>query len=72
MLEIFKKVNPDNDAYMKALKNEISGLTIGYDQVRLEAWLNVNTSHNGFLKVSLPMLENRTVSELWVVANKVR
>ncbi|KAK1380704.1 hypothetical protein POM88_027448 [Heracleum sosnowskyi] len=72
MLERYKKVNPDNTVYMKALHAEISRISTGYDRVREELKIYVYTHNEGTFLVSLNLLESRTLSELWVFMCKVK
>ncbi|KAK1369763.1 hypothetical protein POM88_035855 [Heracleum sosnowskyi] len=72
MLERYKKVNPDNTVYMKALHAEISRISTGYDRVREELKIFVYTHNEGTFLMSLNLLERRTLSELWVFMCKVK
>ncbi|KAK1360803.1 hypothetical protein POM88_045277 [Heracleum sosnowskyi] len=72
MLERYRKVNPDNTIYMKALHAEISRITTGFDRVREELKIYIYTHNEGTFIVSLNLLEGRTLSELWVFMTKVK
>ncbi|KAK1369608.1 hypothetical protein POM88_035700 [Heracleum sosnowskyi] len=72
MLERYRKVNPDNTIYMKALHAEISRITTGYDRVREELKIYIYTHNEGTFIVSLNLLEGRTLSELWVFMTKIK
>ncbi|KAK1396901.1 hypothetical protein POM88_006764 [Heracleum sosnowskyi] len=72
ILERYKKINPDNTVYMKALHAEISRITIGFDRVREELKIYIYTHNEGTFIVSLNLLESGTLSELWVFMCKVK
>ncbi|KAK1388074.1 hypothetical protein POM88_016252 [Heracleum sosnowskyi] len=72
MLERYRKVNPDNTIYMKALHAEMSRITTGYDRVREELKIYIYTHNEGTFIVSLNLLEGRTLSELWVFMTKIK
>ncbi|KAK1392928.1 hypothetical protein POM88_011984 [Heracleum sosnowskyi] len=72
MLERYRKVNPDNTIYMKALHAEISRITTGYDRVREELKIYIYTHNEGTFLVSLNLPEGRTLSELWVFMTKIK
>ena len=56
---------------MEALKLEISRITVGFDKVNKEMSIFVYCHKEGSFKVSLHLFENRTLSELWILRNKV-
>ena len=56
---------------MDALKKEISRITNGYDKVREVLIIYIYCQSEGSFIVSLLMLGNRTLTELWVLINKV-
>ncbi|KAK1373209.1 hypothetical protein POM88_029402 [Heracleum sosnowskyi] len=72
MLERYRKVNPNNSIYMKALHAEISRISTGYDRVREELKIYIYTHNEGTFIVSLNLLESRTLSELWVFMTKIK
>ena len=71
LLDIYKIVNPDNSLYMEALRLEITMIVVGFDQMLYEMVIFVYCQHEGSFKVSLNLFENRTLSELWILINKV-
>ena len=55
---------------MRSLR-EISMIVSGFDQVLDEMVIFIYCQQNGSFKVSLNLFENRTLSELWILINKV-
>ena len=56
---------------MEALRLEITRIIVGFDQVLDEMVIFVYCQHEGSFKVSLNLFENMTLSELWILINKV-
>ena len=56
---------------MEALRLEITRIVVGFDQVLDEMVIFVYCQHEGSFKVSLNHFENMTLSELWILINKV-
>ena len=71
LLYSYKTANPDNSLYMEALRLEITRIVIGFDQILDEMVIFVFCQQEGSFKVSLNFFENRTLSELWILINKV-
>ena len=71
-LERLRTLNPDNSVYMKALESEISRIAVGYDHVTRDWEINIYCRNIGSFRLSLHLMENRSVSELWVLLNKVK
>ena len=71
LLDSYKTANPDNSLYMEALRLEITRIVAGFDQVLDEMVIFVYCQQEGSFKVSLNLFENRTLSELWILINKV-
>ena len=71
LLDNYRSANPDNSLYMEALRIEISRIVAGFDKVRDEMVIFVYCQKEGSFKVSLNLFENRTLSELWILLNKV-
>ena len=71
-LDRLRTLNPDNSVYMKALESEISRIAVGYDHVTRDWEINVYCRNIGSFRLSLHLMENRSVSELWVLLNKVK
>ena len=71
LLDSYRMANPDNSLYMEALRLEISRIVAGFDQVLDEMVIFVYCQQEGSFKVSLNLFENRTLSELWILINKV-
>ena len=71
LLDSYRTANPDNSLYMEALRLEISRIVAGFDQVLDEMVIFVYCQREGSFKVSLNLFENRTLSELWILINKV-
>ena len=71
LLDNYRTANPDNSLYMEALRLEISRIVAGFDQVLDEMVIFVYCQPEGSFKVSLSLFENRTLSELWILINKV-
>ena len=71
LLDNYRFANPDNSLYMEALRIEISRIVDGFDKVRDELAIFVYCQKEGSFKVSLNFFENRTLSELWILLNKV-
>ena len=72
LLDSYKTANPDNSTYMEALRLEISRIVVGFDQLLDEMVIFIYRQQEGSFKVSLNHFENRTLSELWILINKVR
>ena len=67
-----REVNPDEDIFMHAFALEIDYLTVGVNNL-LEQWeLIVYTRRNGSFRLSVEFLKSFSVSELWVLRNKVK
>ena len=67
-----REVNPDEDVFMHAFALELNYLTVGVNNL-LEEWeLIVYTQRNGSFRLSVESLKSFSVSELWVLRNKVR
>ena len=71
LLDSYKTANPENSLYMEALRLEITRIVAGFDQMLDEMVIFVYRQHEGSFKVSLNLFENRTLSELWILINKV-
>ena len=71
LLDMYRTANPDNSLYMEALRLEITRIVVGFDQVLDEMVIFVYFQQEGSFKVSLNLFENRTLSELWILINKV-
>ena len=71
LLDSYRTENPDNSLYMEALRLEISRIVAGFDQVLDEMVIFFYCQQEGSFKVSLNLFENRTLSELWILINKV-
>ena len=71
LLDSYKTANPDNSTYMEALRLEITRIVAGFDQLLDEMVIFIYCQHEGSFKVSLNLFENRTLSELWILINKV-
>ena len=56
---------------MEALRLEIIRIVVGFDQVLDKMVIFVYYQQEGSFKVSLNLFENRTLSELWILINKV-
>ena len=56
---------------MEALKLEITRIVAGFDQLLDEMVIFVYCQQEGSFKMSLNLFENRTLSELWILINKV-
>ena len=71
LLDSYRMANPNNSLYMEALRLEISRIVAGFYQVLDEMVIFVYFQQEGSFKVSLNLFENRTLSELWILINKV-
>ena len=71
LLDSYRTANPDNSTYMEALRLEITRIVAGFDQLLDEMVIFIYYQHEGSFKVSLNLFENRTLSELWILINKV-
>ena len=71
LLDNYKTANPYNFLYMEALRLEITRIVAGFDQMLDEMVIFVYCQREGSFKVSLNLFENRTLSELWILINKV-
>ena len=71
LLDSYKTANPDNSTYMEALRLEITRIVAGFDQLLDEMVIFIYCQQEGSFKVSLNLFENRTLSELWILINKV-
>ena len=71
LLDSYRTANPDNSTYMEALRLEITRTVAGFDQLLDEMVIFIYCQHEGSFKVSLNLFENRTLSELWILINKV-
>ena len=66
-----KQQIPDNSTYMEALRLEITRIVAGFDQLLDEMVIFIYCQQEGSFKVSLNLFDNRTLSELWILINKV-
>ena len=71
LLDSYRTANPDNSTYMEALRLEISRIVAGFDQMLDEIVIFIYCQQEGSFKVSINLFENRTLSELWILINKV-
>ena len=71
LLDSYRTANPDNSLYIESLRLEITRIVVGFDQVLDEIVIFVYCWQEGSFKVSLNLFENRTLSELWILINKV-
>ena len=71
LLDSYKTTNPDNSTYMEALRLEITRIVAGFDQLLDEMVIFIYCQQEGSFKVSLNLFQNRTLSELWILINKV-
>ena len=71
LLDNYRKANPDNFIYMEALRLEITRVVAGFEKVLNELAIFVYYQQEGSFKVSLNLLENRSLTELWILINKV-
>ena len=71
LLDSYKTAHPDNSTYMEALRLEITRIVAGFDQLLDEMVIFIYCLQEGSFKVSLNLFENRTLSELWILINKV-
>ncbi|KAL1826543.1 hypothetical protein ACET3Z_004955 [Daucus carota] len=67
-----REVNPDEDVFMHAFALELEYVTVAVRGL-LEEWeLIVYTQRNGSFRLSVEFLKSFSVSELWVLRNKVK
>ena len=71
LLDNYRNANPDNSTYMEALRLEITRIVAGFDQLLDEMVIFIYCQQEGSFKVSLNLFENRTLSKLWILINKV-
>ena len=71
LLDVYRSANPDNSVYMEALRLEISRIVAGFDKVGNEMAIFVYCQQEGSFKVFLNLFEDRSLSELWILINKV-
>ena len=71
LLDIYKTANSDNSTYMEALRLEITRIVAEFDHLLYEMVIFIYCQQEGSFKVSLNLFENRTISELWILINKV-
>lgn len=71
VLDRYRKANPDNSLYMQSLNIEISRIITGFDRVGKKVKIYVYCHNEGSFNVSLHFLENRKLSEIWVLMGKV-
>ena len=71
LLDSYRTTNPDNSTYMEALRLEITRIVAGFDQLLYEMVIFIYCQQEGSFKVSLNRFENRNLSELWILINKV-
>ena len=72
LLDKLEISNPNNDVYMNAIKTEVSRITAAFDRSLNEMSIFVYCQSEGSFKVSLHLFENRSLSEIWVLLNKVK
>ena len=72
LLDKLEISNPNNDMYMNAIKTEVSRITAAFDRSLNEMSIFVYCQSEGSFKVSLHLFENRSLSETWVLLNKVK
>ena len=71
LLDSYKTANPDNSTYMESLRLEITRIVAGFDQLIDEMVIFIYCQQEGSFKVSLNLFESRSLSELWILINKV-
>ena len=67
----YREVNPDNRMYMDALKQLVNRIMAGQNFHSKELIIVVYLHDEGSHHISLHLLENRTLSELWILMSKV-
>ncbi|KAL8121917.1 hypothetical protein AgCh_018593 [Apium graveolens] len=72
LLDKLEISNPNNDVYMNAIKTEVSRITAAFDRSLNEMSIFVYCQSEGSFKVSLHLFENHSLSEIWVLLNKVK
>ena len=67
-----REINPDEDIFMHAFAYELDYVTVAVNNL-LEEWeLIVHTKRNGTYRLSVDFLKSFSVTELWVLRNKVK
>ena len=66
------EVNPDEDLFMHALSLELWYITVAVRNLLDEWELIIYTRRNGTFRLSVEFLKSFTVTELWVLRNKVK
>ena len=67
-----REINPDEDLFMHALSLELWYITVAVRNL-LDQWeLIIYTRRNGTFRLSVEFLKSFTVTELWVLRNKVK
>ena len=67
-----REVNPDEDVFMHALTLELYYITVFVKNLLDEWEFIVYTRRNGTFRLSVDFLKSFTVTELWVLRNKVK
>ena len=67
-----REVNPDEDLFMHALSLELWYITVAVRNLLDEWELIIYTRRNGTFRLSVEFLKSFTVTELWVLHNKVK
>ena len=71
LLDSYRSANPDNSLYTEALRIDISRIVASFYKVRDEMAIYIYCQQEGSFKVSMNFFENRSMSELWIIVNKV-
>ncbi|KAL1826524.1 hypothetical protein ACET3Z_004936 [Daucus carota] len=67
-----REANPDEDLFMHALSLELWYITVAVRNLLDEWELIIYTRRNGTFRLSVEFLKSFTVTELWVLRNKVK
>ena len=67
-----REVNPNEDDFMRALAIQLDYVTVGVNNL-LDHWEFIIFTHrNGTFRVSVDSFKSLSLTEIWVVRNKIR
>ncbi|KAL1805098.1 hypothetical protein ACET3Z_028166 [Daucus carota] len=67
-----REANPNEDMFMRALALELEYLTIGVKNLLNEWEIIISTQRNGTFRVSIDLFKFLSLTEIWVIRNKIR
>ena len=67
-----REANPNEDMFLRALALELEYITIGVKNLLNEWEIIISTQRNGTFRVSVELFKFLSLTEIWVIRNKIR